>query len=532
MHTHTPNAYPPRVLIDLPHGLGVSGVATWARRLARTLTSRGWPTRILAGPTPNGHESLPRTAADHLDIVQVPAHAESDHAARVRFLRDLIRAAATAERPVVLLPNLTSASYAAAAAVSTLEPELVRIIGWQHSDTAFDRSLLAYHEPMQHRFVAVSTHIASTLRDTLPARAADVQPIPYGVEIPTNTPGTRFSRGEPIRLIYTGRIEHEQKRIGVLCELARRLAAANVPHRLTLLGDGPAADEVDAVLAPLPHADRLPPTDPAGVHTQLAASHLLVLPSRYEGLSVSMLEAMAAGVAPIATGVRSGAAQAIDPGTSGVLIDPEGADADVAARFASVIASLASDPDRVASLRAGAAAKARSSFSLDAHADRVLAMFEAALAEPPRPWPASRACSYDAAATSPAGFTSVPSDANERTQRVLQAIADDSSSSAKVAILGAGRHTLAVADALAASPVSIACVIDDNPAAHGTTLWGWPVVGAEDAIDTGVTDVVLSSWLHVDTLWQGRARFTDRGVRVHRLYDTAKPAAQSPAACA
>ena len=507
------------MLIALPHGLGVSGVASWALRLAQHLGARGWPVRILAGSTPKGHRPLPGAFGGGVDVVQVPPAAERDHRAYVAFCRDQARAAGTPDRPVVFSPNLTSGSYAAAAAIATLEPELVRIVGWQHSDTAFDRSLLAYHEPMLHRLIAVSARIAGVLREAAPTRAMDVMEIPYGVEITPEADRPRFTLGEPIRLVYTGRIEHEQKRVGVLCELAKRLASAGVPHRLTLVGDGPAAAEVDIALASFPHANRLPPMGPEGVRSLLSESHLLVLPSHYEGLSVSMLEAMASGVAPVVTRVRSGATQAVEDGRTGVLINPEGSDADVADRFAAVVGSLATDPERVESLRSGAAARARSSYALSIHTSRVAGLFESVCRDKPRPWPADRACSYDAASSSKGGAGgSVPSDADERTERTLRDIVIRSGGSAKVAVLGAGRHTLAVAGVLAQTPATIVCVVDDNPAAHGKTLWGWPVVSADDAVAMGVTDVVISSWLHVGALWDGRERFTARGVRVHRLY--------------
>ena len=76
----------------------------------------------------------------------------------------------------------------------------------------------------------------------------------------------------------------------------------------------------------------------------LAACDLVVLPSLYEGLPLSLLEAMAAGKPVIATAV-GGVAEAILEGESGLLVRP----ADPPA-LAAAIRRLVSDPVRAGRL--------------------------------------------------------------------------------------------------------------------------------------------------------------------------------------
>ena len=138
--------------------------------------------------------------------------------------------------------------------------------------------------------------------------------IPCGVEpwhgLPAHVlfddqgPGTRVGSsdttraGSPchIRLIYTGRIEHEQKRILALAHLSDELTRRVIAHQITAVGDGPAMRAFDSAIASRPHIRRLPPQSPARIAQLLSEHDAFILPSRYEGLSVSMLEAMAAEI--------------------------------------------------------------------------------------------------------------------------------------------------------------------------------------------------------------------------------------------
>lgn len=89
----------------------------------------------------------------------------------------------------------------------------------------------------------------------------------------------------------------------------------------------------------------------------------------------------------------------------------------------------------------------------------------------------------------------------------------------RIGIYGAGTHTRTrLARILMECPVSVACVIDDDPRRHGSRLWGFPIVSREQAIGMGVRAVVLSSDLFEDELWARSQELRDSGVEVVRLY--------------
>jgi glycosyltransferase involved in cell wall biosynthesis len=83
----------------------------------------------------------------------------------------------------------------------------------------------------------------------------------------------------------------------------------------------------------------------------LASADVFVLPSRWEGLPIALLEAMSAGLPVVATNVE-GVDEVILEGENGLLVPVENTDA-----LADAILQLLADPQRLR--RMGAAAKAR-----------------------------------------------------------------------------------------------------------------------------------------------------------------------------
>lgn len=88
----------------------------------------------------------------------------------------------------------------------------------------------------------------------------------------------------------------------------------------------------------------------------------------------------------------------------------------------------------------------------------------------------------------------------------------------RVAIYGAGTHTRSVGDALLEPPVEILGLIDDDVRRHGQRLWGYPILGREEALALGVDAVVISANSIEELLWERAAVFRAQGVATLRLY--------------
>ena len=507
------------LLIGLPQGLNVSGVTVWAARLAGAVAEAGRAAALLVHREPPGQERLEfelHPDVERIDLTDLPAL----EAARgdldpfvVRYREAVSRLADRHGAPVVLSPNLHGDCYGIAAALCLADPEPIRVVGWLHSDLDYNYRLMERYEPVLPRIVAVSDRIEVEIKRRLPHRAADVANIPYGVPIALAVHRREPLSGRPVRLVYTGRIDHHQKRIMALVDLARELERRGVDHDLVAVGDGPAVREFDETVRGTPTVRRLPPMGPGGIGPILDQSDALVLASRYEGLSVSMIEAMARGCVPIVTRVESGAGQAIEEGRNGMLAgtSPDDDEAAVAVALADAVERfLAANPAAVAE---AAWRTARQRFSLDRHAEAVVALLDDVAAGPPRTWPDDQPCAFTAADGSGASG-SVPADGAARLSSVLERLGGR-----RIVVHGTGQHTRQLAHVLTGSPARIVALADDDRQAHGSTLLEWPVVAPRDDGATGATDVVISSWINQGVIWSRRRVYEAQGLTVHRLYD-------------
>lgn len=501
---------PAPLLIILPRGLGVSGVTTWALRLGGGLAARGRRIGILAPRGPHDPDMPAGVEAFLCEGLPIDSLA-GDLSAILPHCGAAIDA--MAGRPLIVSPNLHGDCYGAAVELARTRED-IRIVGWQHSDIAYDTHILRWYSPAITRFIAVSARTSDRLRAAIPDRAADIDRIPYGVPVPEAPPRRAALRSRPVRLLYAGRLDHEQKRTGALAPMMDALGAAGVAAELTIAGDGPARAEIESAARARSDIRLLGPQPPARIGALLDEADLFVLPSRYEGLSVAMLEAMARACPPILARVDSGLEDAVRGGDSGIIADvgPDaGADETGAAMAHAVVRAMTSGLDR---LGAGAH-RAASAFSLDRHLDRVETMLDAAAAAPPPVWPADRPAAFSA--WDPRyGSGSVPPDGPMRLARALDALAI---TGARIAIHGAGEHTRQLADIIEQRLGRVACFCDDNPAAWGGTLLGRPIVAPGAAAGHGATHALISSWLHEEDIWRRRGSYERQGLEVLRLYE-------------
>jgi len=174
------------------------------------------------------------------------------------------------------------------------------------------------------------------------------------------------SWGDDTSIITTVARLSVQKGLGDLVQAAPALLRRRPQARFVIVGDGDQRATLAAQIAAAGLtrqvflAGALPPETLA---RWLAASDLFVLPSHFEGIPISLLEAMAAGCPPIATSV-GGVPEVISDDTLGLLVAPHQPD-----QLAAAILSLLDRPDDRA--RIGAAARARVTRDFDREAGYV-----------------------------------------------------------------------------------------------------------------------------------------------------------------
>jgi glycosyltransferase involved in cell wall biosynthesis/GT2 family glycosyltransferase len=150
----------------------------------------------------------------------------------------------------------------------------------------------------------------------------------------------------PLRLVVVGPWTDRHGR-RVVVQTAALLHQANVPFTLTLLGSG--ADEVETRMDfpadARPHIRVMPEYRPSDLPALLGQHHVLLMCGLAEPHPMALSEAMACGLAPIATRL-GGASRVILPGSTGELIDS--GDSHTAA---AVITRWAVDRDALQSIR-------------------------------------------------------------------------------------------------------------------------------------------------------------------------------------
>jgi glycosyltransferase involved in cell wall biosynthesis len=120
--------------------------------------------------------------------------------------------------------------------------------------------------------------------------------------------------------LSAGRLSKE-KNISLLIEAFADAATENENIKLIILGDGPLKEEIEALIKHKNIEDKVLLTGYVkNVNDYLIASDFFMLPSEVEGMSNSLLEAMSAGLIPIATNI-SGSADLIEHNKNGFLID-------------------------------------------------------------------------------------------------------------------------------------------------------------------------------------------------------------------
>lgn len=226
------------------------------------------------------------------------------------------------------------------------------------------------------RIIAVSeevkTHYARELH--VPARRLAVVRngirLPPFVAPPNITLRADLIRGRPDYIVLTPARLHPQKGHEYLLA-----AAAQVPDAtFVLAGDGPLRAELEARARKLGLADRcIFLGHRSDMLDLLAVSDLFVLPSLFEGLPISVLEAMAAQRPVVATSI-GGTDEVVIHGVTGLLVPPRDP-----ATLAAAIRRLRADPVLAERLAAAGRERVEREFSAVAMARNVMRIYDEVL---------------------------------------------------------------------------------------------------------------------------------------------------------
>ena len=300
----------------------IGGAQIHVLLLCRALLERGHEVRVIVG----GHGpflgrlealSIPYTC---VGTMRRPINAIHD----LRAVRDVRRAVAACRPDVVATHSSKAGIVGRVAARSLGIPTTFTAHGWSftpgvpaHKAWLF-RRVERLAAPLASRIITVSEYdrkLALYHRIAPPEKVVAIHNGLSDVDLPLASP----ERCDP-RIVMAARFE-PQKAQPILLEALSGLA--ELPWELDLIGDGPLLKACRSLAAKYGLAKRvrfLGWRD--DVAERLAESHIFVLASHFEGLPLSILEAMRAGLPVVASDV-GGVSELVAEGETGLLVGRE-----------------------------------------------------------------------------------------------------------------------------------------------------------------------------------------------------------------
>lgn len=360
-------ASPVRVLVVAESAREHGGVERFASDLANGLLARGFDVTLGTVDTPR--EALAYPVDPRVDVVSdsarpLGAAVESGGrwrrlritAMRWRVARGLARVASRVPHDVVVLNGLVTACCLLLARPR----EAPCAVCCDHNHFEARSSLW---QRLRARFYPRAAAVVSLSRADLPRyRALNPRSTVIGnssalrADAPSPAVGTRLAP----RVLAVGRFV-AQKGFDRLLAAWPQVVAAVPDATLRIVGDGPLRPTLAALAAEHASVRLVPPT--VAIEAEYRAASLFVLPSRYEGMPLALLEAQALGLPAVAYDCPTGPSDVLVPET-GTLV-PEG---DVEA-LATALCELLADPARRTAMGRAAIARAREHFAPERQMD-------------------------------------------------------------------------------------------------------------------------------------------------------------------
>ena len=281
----------------------------------------------LAQCAPDFCQRVQRADVEFISLHKPPGHGIKLYPRFYRLCRQL--------RPAIVhTRNLAALEFAVPAALADVPARVHGEHGWDTSDPGGTQRkyqlLRRAYSPFVNRYVALSGQIESYLTERVGIAASRVERICNGVDTLRFRPasarqavaGSPFDDPDAVIVGTVGRLQTVKDQLNLVraVAIARGQGGAGARLRLIIAGDGPQRAEVEAEIAATGIGDI---TWLAGARSDvpeiMRALDIFALPSQAEGISNTILEAMASGLPVVATDV-GGNAELVVEGETGALV--------------------------------------------------------------------------------------------------------------------------------------------------------------------------------------------------------------------
>ncbi len=334
----------------------IGGISSFARCLRDGLGNHGVTVRWI-GVGPRGLQAFnePGTESERI-FVELVAPEETNMAAQAKAVVDHLEAGGYDGVLVDVLGGVLQANIA-----RYLPKELIRVL-IVHSITAGTYSFAKAARDYVHAAVGVSPRIRNDLISRYSFPESSTVCIPNGINLAPYFGCTREYDLERLRILFIGRIEDISKGIFWLPDIMVHLNG--YPISLTIAGDGPDLAQLKKRMKDgLLPVNFIGAVDPEDVPSLMSNHDLLLMPSRFEGFGLTLIEAMAAGCVPIASRIFGVTDFVIQEGRTGFLF-PIGD----TRRAAKIIEKLLYDRDLLNNVANAAKQAVRNNFTADSMA--------------------------------------------------------------------------------------------------------------------------------------------------------------------
>jgi len=235
-----------------------------------------------------------------------------------RKLRKILKV----ERPDVIHTHLHVLKYVTPAAFGLHAKILhtVHSIAQKESGSADKYVNLLSYKLCRIKPVALSTIVQQTIVDTYKIKAAKIPIVYNGVTLDRCIPKSDYSIKGAATILHIGRFEEAKNHVGMIKGYAK-YCQKHPDSRLWLVGDGDKRAEIEALVAELGLQENVVFWGKqSNVFEYLQKADVFILPSLYEGIPLTVAEAMGSGLPIIASNV-GGIPDMIVNETHGLLID-------------------------------------------------------------------------------------------------------------------------------------------------------------------------------------------------------------------
>ncbi len=342
------------------------GTTTFYRNLAAELRKKGWVVYSVAVGARSA-KSFDERFADDFSVLLAPEATDLREKV-LAFLEWIER-----EKVDIVMPMCEETIHAAMPHL----PLSVRCITRCATITRNAYAQATANVERLHYVVAICRRQCEALTQHLGIRASKVRLIPHGIEV-RRFSAVRDPLASVIRLVYLGRLEDYDKGVMLIPKIVAALERRRVLFTCEILGSGPDMERLRKALRRFSGVTLQGSVTPAQIPDRLLCADVFLMPSRFEGLGFSLLEAMAAGCVPVASHIRGVTDMVIEDGVSGFLC-PIGK----SSAFADAIARLDKDRELLAEMSQSARKRIEERFTLERMVDDYDHLFRQVLNEPP-----------------------------------------------------------------------------------------------------------------------------------------------------